>query len=74
MQAALEFETRRKLKKIKIIIQNVPNKYLYKPWELEIKHQDHIKMVVGKNYPYPIVDHSEARNAALDAFKRIKKN
>jgi deoxyribodipyrimidine photo-lyase len=52
----------------------MPNKFLYKPWELEKKYQEQIKVVVGVNYPKPIVDHTEARNAALDAFKTIKKS
>ena len=53
---------------------NMPNKFLYKPWELEKKYQEQIKVVIGIDYPGPIVVHSEARNAALDAFKSIKKN
>ena len=55
-------------------LKNMPNKFLYKPWELETKYQEQIKVVVGINYPKPIVDHVEARNAALDAFKTIKKS
>ena len=55
-------------------LKNMPNKFLYKPWELETKYQDQIKVVIGVNYPKPIVDHAKARNAALDAFKTIKKN
>ena len=55
-------------------LKNMPNKFLYKPWELETKYQEQIKVVVGINYPKPIVDHVEARNAALNAFKTIKKN
>ena len=52
----------------------MPNKFLYKPWELEKKHQEQINVIIGKDYPEPIVDHVEARNAALGAFQKIKKN
>ena len=52
-------------------LKNMPNKFLYKPWELEKKYQEQVKVVVGINYPKPIVDHVKARNAALDAFKTI---
>ena len=45
-------------------LKNMPNKFLYKPWELETKYQEQIKVIVGINYPKPIVDHVEARNAA----------
>ena len=53
---------------------NMPNNFLYKPWELEKKYQEQIKVVIGTNYPKPMVDHATARNAALDAFQKIKKN
>ena len=52
----------------------MPNKFLYKPWELEKKYQEQIKVIIGEDYPLPMVDHAKARNAALDAFKKIKKN
>ena len=55
-------------------LKNMPTKFLYKPWELETKYQEQIKVVVGVNYPKPIVDHAKARNAALEAFKTIKKS
>jgi deoxyribodipyrimidine photo-lyase len=55
-------------------IQNMPNEFLYKPWELEKKYQEQIKVIIGKDYPFPIVEHAAARDAALSAFKSIKKN
>ena len=55
-------------------LSNMPNKYLYKPWELEKKYQEQIKVVIGTDYPEPMVDHATARNAALEAFQKIKKN
>ena len=54
-------------------LKNIPNEYLYKPWELEKKYQEELKIVIGKDYPEPIVDHAKARNAALEAFQSIKK-
>ena len=54
-------------------LQNMPNEFLYKPWELEKKHQEQIKIIIGKDYPSPIVDHSSARNSALEAFQSLKK-
>ena len=43
---------------------------MHKPWELKeiIKNFE-----LGKTYPFPIVNHKEAREAALNAFKSIKK-
>ncbi len=54
-------------------LQNIPNDFLYKPWELDKKYQEQIKIIIGKNYPEPIVIHEEARAAALGAFQSIKK-
>jgi deoxyribodipyrimidine photo-lyase len=54
-------------------IQNMPNEFLYKPWELEKKYQEQIKVIIGKDYPLPIVEHATARDAALAAFQSIKK-
>ena len=51
-------------------LSNIPKEFIHKPWELDknIKNFE-----LGKNYPKPIVDHVTARNAALEAFKKIKK-
>ncbi len=54
-------------------IKNVPNKFIHKPWEMELKYQEAIKTIIGKDYPGPIVIHEKARAAALDAFQSLKK-
>ena len=51
-------------------LSNVPKKFIHKPWELQA---DVKNFEIGKNYPKPIVNHEEARNAALKAFKSLKK-
>ena len=51
-------------------LSNVPRKFIHKPWELNEKIKG---FELGKNYPKPIVVHEEARNAALKAFKTLKK-
>ena len=55
-------------------LKNVPPKFIHKPWELELKYQEGIKTIIGKDYPKPIVIHEQARAAALQAFQSIKKN
>jgi deoxyribodipyrimidine photo-lyase len=54
-------------------LKNMPNEFLYKPWELEKKYQEQLNTVIGKDYPMPIVNHALARNAALEAFQSLKK-
>ena len=51
----------------------MPTDFLHKPWELEKKYQEQIKIIIGKDYTEPIVNHEKARNAALEAFQKIKK-
>ena len=54
-------------------LNKVPSKFIHKPWEMEIKYQEAIKTIIGKDYPQPIVIHEKARAAALDAFQSLKK-
>ena len=54
-------------------LSRVPNKFIHKPWEMELKYQEAIKTIIGKDYPTPIVVHEQARVAALEAFKTLKK-
>ena len=48
-------------------LKNVPKKFIHKPWELD----DEKVLKLGKDYPYPIVNHEKARSKALSAFKKI---
>ncbi|WP_440698088.1 cryptochrome/photolyase family protein [Candidatus Pelagibacter sp. HIMB1709] len=54
-------------------LNRVPAKFIHKPWEMEVKYQEAIKTIIGKDYPQPIVIHEKARAAALDAFQSLKK-
>ncbi len=54
-------------------LKNVPNKFIHKPWEMELKYQEAIKTIIGKDYPGPIVIHEKARASALEAFQSLKK-
>ena len=53
-------------------IATLPDKYLHKPWEASEAILNTAKIVLGRNYPKPIVDHSAAREAALEAFGKTK--
>ena len=47
-------------------LKDLTKKFIHKPWEADEK-----KFKLGRDYPYPIVKHEEARVKALDAFKKI---
>ena len=51
-------------------IKTLPEKFIHKPWEMLEKIEN---FELGKNYPFPIVDHPKAREEALNAFQTIKK-
>jgi len=53
-------------------LTNVPTKYIHKPWEADAQVLKHASVTLGENYPYPIVDHREARARALAAYQSIK--
>ncbi len=54
-------------------LKRVPNKYIHKPWQMDLNIQKSINTFIGKDYPSPIVIHENARTAALQAFQALKK-
>jgi len=55
-------------------LNNLPDKYLHKPWEAPAEVLQTAKITLGETYPEPIVDHKEAREAALAAYAFIRKS
>ena len=47
---------------------NVPDKYLSQPWTMPEQVQRDTGCIIGTDYPAPIVDHTQARLAALEQF------
>eukprot|EP00439_Symbiodinium_sp_Y106_P066844 s1483_g10.t5 len=50
-------------------LQNMPAKYLYKPWTAPVTEQKKAGCIIGEDYPKPIVDHQRAREENLAKFK-----
>jgi len=48
------------------------NKSIHCPWKVAPEILQKAGIVLGRNYPWPIVDHNESRLAALVAFKKLK--
>lgn len=53
-------------------LKTFPTKWIHDPWESPINIQKEANVLIGYDYPYPIVDHSVQRNIALEAFKNFK--
>lgn len=53
-------------------IAQLDNKYIHKPWEASSDILRRCDVVLGRDYPKPIVDHKIAREKALEAYNQIK--
>lgn len=55
-------------------LSQLPNQYLFSPWEAPQEALDEAGIRLGKDYPHPIVDLKESREQALKAFESLKKH
>ena len=53
-------------------IRQLPNKYLFNPWEAPIDVLKEADINLGETYPKPIVDIKISRQKALSAFAKLK--
>jgi len=49
----------------------LPNSALHEPWTLSPLEAEALQFRLGRDYPYPIVDHAEARARALAAYAPV---
>ena len=47
---------------------NVPDRFIHNPWEMTGADQQNCGVIIGREYPAPIVEHAFARQRALSAF------
>ena len=53
-------------------LAKVPNKYIHAPWLMGRVEQEAIGLIIGRNYPAPIVDHATARASTLARYAVVK--
>lgn len=53
-------------------LKNVPDKFIHKPWMMSETDQLQAGIALGKDYPFPLVDHKFARERALSAYKAAR--
>lgn len=53
-------------------LKKMPARWIHRPWEAPDPVRLTAGVELGRHYPYPIVNHAEARQRALLAFKRLK--
>jgi len=53
-------------------LKDLPRKYLYAPWTAPEAVLDQAGITLGETYPRPIIEHSEGRTRALNAYDTLK--
>ena len=53
-------------------LKNMPEKYLFNPWEAPQAVLEQAGVVLGENYPQPVIDIKQSRERALNAFQDLK--
>ncbi|MEQ9463358.1 MAG: deoxyribodipyrimidine photo-lyase [Haliea sp.] len=53
-------------------LAGLPDRWLHRPWEAPAEVLQEAAVVLGETYPLPMVDHREAREAALAAYQAIR--
>ena len=53
-------------------LKGLPKEYVHAPWEASSGMLEDCGVVLGKDYPKPIVDHAKARAAALAGYAKVK--
>ena len=53
-------------------LAQVPVRYIHSPWEASKPALGAAGVVLGENYPKPLIEHAEGRARALAAFKRFR--
>ena len=54
-------------------LAKVANKYIHAPWQMGRIEQEAIGVIIGRDYPPPIVDHAQARDKTLARYAVVKK-
>lgn len=50
----------------------VPDKFIHAPWRMPPADQEAIGVIIGRDYPRPVVDHAAARQRTLERYGRIR--
>ena len=52
-------------------LARVPAALIHAPWQMAAHEQRAARCIIGRDYPAPVVDHSEARRAALARYSAV---
>jgi deoxyribodipyrimidine photo-lyase len=55
------------------VLENLSKKSIHAPWEAGHIELEAAGIVLGRDYPMPVVDHDEARKKTLVRYSVVKK-
>ncbi len=50
-------------------LRRVPPEFIHQPWLMDLETQRQAGFVLGRDYPYPLVDHAESKTRALQVYR-----
>jgi deoxyribodipyrimidine photo-lyase len=53
-------------------LKDVPTKRIHQPWVMSDAEQREGNVIIGRDYPAPIIDHGWARERVLEEYKRAR--
>ncbi len=53
-------------------LNDVPDKFIHAPWTMPLQDQQSLGVVIGSNYPAPVVDHGVQREKVLALYGEVK--
>jgi deoxyribodipyrimidine photo-lyase len=53
-------------------LTRLPADYIHAPWEASDEVLKKAEITLGKDYPYPVIDHTKGRQRALAAYEKVK--
>ena len=56
------------------VLGRVPDKFIHSPWTMSTTEQKEYKVLIGNDYPAPIIDLKSSREDALLRYKKTKGN
>ena len=55
-------------------LAHVAQRWIHKPWQMPLSEQKSSNVIIGRDYPAPLVDLSESRRQALAGYEHIKQS
>jgi hypothetical protein len=52
------------------LFRNFPTQYIYEPWKAPLSVQQKTGVIIGKNYPPPLVDHTSVSKSTMSRMKQ----